>query len=84
MVALDSPRSGDLHGVLGVDYQCFREAAQNKFAGAFRGFLAPPHSSGSREGHNLESVVRHQERNLPIVKRWTARATWAHIQYGDK
>lgn len=65
LVALDSPRSGELHGVLGVDYQCIREAAQNKFVGSFRGFLAPPHSG--REGQNLESIVRHQEWDLPIV-----------------
>ena len=44
LVALDSPRSGALHGVQGADYECIRQAAQNKFVGSFRGFLAPPHS----------------------------------------
>jgi hypothetical protein len=67
LVALDSPRSGALHGVLGVDYQCFREAAQNSYQGSFRGFLASPQEKASQGGHNLESIVRYQDRDLPVV-----------------
>ena len=65
-MALDYPRNGALHGVLGVDYQCYRQARQAGLTGSFWGLLAPA-SKSKLMGGNLESIVRFQDRNVPIV-----------------
>ena len=65
-MALDSPRSGALHGSLGVDYQCYRQARQANYQGSFRGLLAPPPAK-AHGGNNIESIVRYQDRHLPVI-----------------
>ncbi|TRY62795.1 hypothetical protein TCAL_13030 [Tigriopus californicus] len=68
LIALNSPRNGDVHGVLGVDYQCYRQAREAKLDGTFRAFLSAPGSvSKTLSGDNLQSIVRVQDRDLPIV-----------------
>lgn len=68
LISLNSPRNGDVHGVLGVDYQCYRQAREAKLDGTFRAFLAAPGSvSKTLSGDNLQSIVRVQDRDLPIV-----------------
>lgn len=49
LVALNYPRTGNLHGVLGVDYQCYRQAKQARLKGTFRGLLV------SRGGGGVEA-----------------------------
>ena len=61
LVALNSPRTGNLHGVLGVDYQCYRQAKQASVQGSFRGLLA------STSELTMEGLVRFKDRNLPVV-----------------
>ncbi len=62
-MALDFPRSGDLHGALAVDYQCYRQAREADLRGSFRGFLAP----AKKGGGTLESIVQFNNRRLPVV-----------------
>ncbi len=84
LVALDSPMSGSLHGALGVDYQCYREASQNGVAGSFRGFIAPPKDKASQGGHNLESIVRYQDRDLPVVNSKVRTRTRTRTNYNTR
>ena len=60
MVALNQPYSGDMHGIRGVDYECYRQSRRYNIKGTFRAFLA------SRL-QNLDSIVRMQDAKLPIV-----------------
>lgn len=59
MAALNEARTGDVHGVRGADYACYREARRAGLRGTFRAFLA------SRV-QNLDSIVRQADRKLPI------------------
>lgn len=60
MAALNQPYTGDMHGVRGADYECYRQSRRANFRGTFRAFLA------SRV-QNLDSIVRHKDSDLPIV-----------------
>ena len=65
-MALNSPRTGNLHGVLGVDYQCYRQAKQAKLSGTFKGLLLTE-AIRIQAGTNLEALVRFKDRYLPVV-----------------
>ncbi|GIY83950.1 collagen alpha-1(XV) chain [Caerostris extrusa] len=60
MAALNQPYTGDMHGVRGADYECYRQSRRANLRGTFRAFLA------SRV-QNLDSIVRHKDSDLPIV-----------------
>ncbi|CAG7836225.1 unnamed protein product [Allacma fusca] len=60
MAALNDPWSGDMHGVRGADYSCYRQARSANLAGTFRGFL-------SSFVQNLDSIVKYSDRNLPVL-----------------
>uniref|UniRef100_A0AAY4AZR3 Collagenase NC10/endostatin domain-containing protein n=1 Tax=Denticeps clupeoides TaxID=299321 RepID=A0AAY4AZR3_9TELE len=61
LIALNSPQTGDLGGIRGVDHQCFLQAQAAGMKGTFRAFL-------SSRLQDLYSIVRRTDRNLtPIV-----------------
>ena len=60
-MAANEPFSGDMRGISGADYTCFRESRRAGLTGTFRAFLA------SRV-QNLDSIVhRGGDRDVPIV-----------------
>lgn len=60
MAALNHPFTGDMLGLRGVDYECFRQSRRANLKGTFRAFLA------SRT-QNLDSIVRLKDSKLPVV-----------------
>lgn len=60
MAALNEPFTGDMHGVRGADYACYRQAKRAGLRGTFRAFL-------SSRVQNVDSIVRLGDRDLPIV-----------------
>ncbi|XP_063981112.1 collagen alpha-1(IX) chain-like isoform X3 [Diachasmimorpha longicaudata] len=60
MAALNEPITGDMHGVRGADYACYRQARRAGLRGTFRAFL-------SSRVQNVDSIVRLSDRDLPIV-----------------
>ncbi|XP_051166269.1 collagen alpha-1(XXII) chain isoform X2 [Leptopilina boulardi] len=60
MAALNEPFTGDMHGVRGADYTCYRQAKRAGLRGTFRAFL-------SSRVQNVDSIVRLGDRDLPIV-----------------
>lgn len=55
MAALNAPYTGDIHGIRGADYSCYREARRAGLRGTFRAFL-------SSRTQNLDSIVRLADR----------------------
>lgn len=60
MAALNDPSNGDIRGVRGADYSCYRQARNSNLQGTFRAFL-------SSWVQNLDSIVKFSDRNLPVV-----------------
>ncbi|KAF5288201.1 hypothetical protein FQA39_LY03969 [Lamprigera yunnana] len=60
MVALNEPCSGDIHGVRGADYSCYREARRAGLRGTFRAFL-------SSRVQDIDTIVRQADRKLPVT-----------------
>ena len=60
MAALNTPKSGNMHGMGGADYECYRQSKNAQLKGTFRAFLA------SRT-QNLDSIVRYKDRDSPVV-----------------
>jgi hypothetical protein len=60
MAALNEPCTGDMTGVRGADYSCYRESRRAGLRGTFRAFL-------SSRVQNLDSIVRFSDRELPVV-----------------
>lgn len=60
MAALNEPFTGDMHGIRGADYACYRQAKRAGLRGTFRAFL-------SSRVQNVDSIVRLGDRDLPIV-----------------
>jgi hypothetical protein len=60
MAALNEPFTGDMHGVRGADYACYRQAKRAGLRSTFRAFL-------SSRVQNVDSIVRLGDRDLPIV-----------------
>ncbi|XP_045118022.1 collagen alpha-1(XVIII) chain-like [Portunus trituberculatus] len=60
LAALNQPYTGDMRGVTGVDYTCYREARRAGLSGIFRAFL-------TSRIQNLDSIVR-SDANLPVVR----------------
>lgn len=60
MAALNEPYTGDMHGVRGADYACYRQARRGGLRGTFRAFL-------SSRVQNLDSIVRSADNALPVA-----------------
>ncbi|KAG7268226.1 hypothetical protein CRUP_010689 [Coryphaenoides rupestris] len=61
LIALNSPKTGAMQGIRGVDYLCFTQARAIGMKGTFRAFL-------SSKLQDLHSIVRRTDRDrLPIV-----------------
>uniref|UniRef100_A0A667WLR9 Collagenase NC10/endostatin domain-containing protein n=1 Tax=Myripristis murdjan TaxID=586833 RepID=A0A667WLR9_9TELE len=61
LIALNSPQTGSMRGIRGVDYLCFTQARAIGMQGTFRAFL-------SSKLQDLHSIVRKIDRDrLPIV-----------------
>ncbi|XP_062813992.1 collagen alpha-1(XV) chain isoform X2 [Anolis carolinensis] len=60
LVALNTPLTGDMNGIAGVDLQCYQQSQEAKLNGTFRAFL-------SSSTQSLFSIVKRTDRGLPIV-----------------
>ncbi|XP_017487980.1 PREDICTED: collagen alpha-1(XV) chain-like, partial [Rhagoletis zephyria] len=60
MAALNYPFTGDMHGVRGADYECFRQSRRANLKGTFRAFMAA-------RVQNIDSIVRSKDAKLPVV-----------------
>ncbi|XP_050073571.1 collagen alpha-1(XVIII) chain isoform X1 [Anopheles maculipalpis] len=60
MAALNEPYPGDMQGIRGADFACYRQARRAGLLGTFRAFL-------SSRIQNLDSIVRIADRELPVV-----------------
>ncbi|KAH0546701.1 hypothetical protein KQX54_013894, partial [Cotesia glomerata] len=60
LAALNEPTTGDMHGLSGADFACYRQARRAGLKGTFRAFL-------SSRVQNIDSIVRPSDRDLPIV-----------------
>lgn len=60
IAALNEPQTGDMHGVRGADYACYRQARRAGLRGTFRAFL-------TSRVQNLDSIVRSSDKDLPVV-----------------
>ncbi|KAF2351646.1 Collagenase NC10/endostatin [Trinorchestia longiramus] len=60
LAALNTPYTGGLRGIRGVDYSCYRQARQAGLKGTFRAFL-------TYRTQNLDSIVRYSDQELPVV-----------------
>ncbi|KAK4876611.1 hypothetical protein RN001_009117 [Aquatica leii] len=78
MVALNEPYTGDIHGVRGADYSCYREARRAGLRGTFRAFL-------SSRVQDIESIVRPADRKLPVsnTRGEILFNSWGEIFNGD-
>lgn len=78
MAALNSPYTGDIHGVRGADYACYRESRRSGLRGTFRAFL-------SSRSQNIDSIVRLADRKLPVsnVRGEVLFNTWIEMFDGD-
>ncbi|XP_032309717.1 collagen alpha-1(XVIII) chain isoform X12 [Drosophila ananassae] len=60
VAALNDPSSGDLQGIRGADFACYRQGRRAGLLGTFKAFL-------SSRVQNLDSIVRPADRDLPVV-----------------
>ncbi|XP_042326997.1 collagen alpha-1(XV) chain-like isoform X2 [Sceloporus undulatus] len=60
LVALNTPLTGAMNGIAGIDLQCYRQSQEAKLHGTFRAFL-------SSSTQSLASIVKRTDRGLPIV-----------------
>ncbi|VEN42066.1 unnamed protein product [Callosobruchus maculatus] len=78
LAALNEPSTGDAHGVRGADYACYREARRAGLRATFRAML-------SSRVQNVDSLVRLQDRKLPVVNLHGELLyhSWAEMFKGD-
>jgi len=61
LVAANSPYSGDMGGVSGADYACYRQARDAGMRSTFRAFIAG-------RVQDLDAIIhRRHDRNIPVV-----------------
>ncbi|XP_063702302.1 collagen alpha-1(XVIII) chain isoform X3 [Culicoides brevitarsis] len=60
MAALNEPQTGNMKGISGIDYACYRQARRAGLLGTFKAFL-------SSKVQNLETIVQASDRHLPVV-----------------
>lgn len=78
MAALNEAYTGDVHGVRGADYACYREARRAGLGGTFRAFL-------SSRVQNVDSIVRQADRKLPVsnLRGEVLFNSWSEMFKGD-
>lgn len=78
MAALNEAYTGDVHGVRGADYSCYREAKRAGLKGTFRAFL-------SSRVQNIDSIVRQNDRKLPVsnIRGEVLFNSWNEMFKGD-
>ncbi|XP_060519711.1 collagen alpha-1(IX) chain-like isoform X2 [Cylas formicarius] len=78
MAALNEPYTGDVHGVRGADYACYRESRRAGLKGTFRAFL-------SSRVQNVDSIVRQADRRLPVsnLRGEVLFNSWSEMFNGD-
>jgi collagen type XVIII alpha len=78
MAALNEAYTGDVHGVRGADYSCYREARRAGLRGTFRAFL-------SSRVQNVDSIVRLADRKLPVsnLRGEVLFNSWSEMFKGD-
>ncbi|CAH1994165.1 unnamed protein product [Acanthoscelides obtectus] len=78
LAALNEPSTGNAHGVSGADYACYREARRAGLRATFRAML-------SSRTQNVDSLVRLQDRKLPVVNLHGELLyhSWAEMFKGD-
>uniref|UniRef100_A0A336MVZ5 CSON008551 protein n=1 Tax=Culicoides sonorensis TaxID=179676 RepID=A0A336MVZ5_CULSO len=60
LAALNEPQSGNMKGISGIDYACYRQARRAGLLGTFKALL-------SSKIQNLETIVQASDRHLPVV-----------------
>uniref|UniRef100_A0A1B0GJ90 Collagenase NC10/endostatin domain-containing protein n=3 Tax=Lutzomyia longipalpis TaxID=7200 RepID=A0A1B0GJ90_LUTLO len=60
IAALNEPFTGDLKGMRGADFDCYRQARRAGLVGTFRAFL-------SERIQNIDSIVQEADHKLPVV-----------------
>ncbi|XP_048373641.1 collagen alpha-1(XVIII) chain-like [Sphaerodactylus townsendi] len=60
LVALNVPLTGNMNGIRGADFQCYRQAQETQLYGTFRALLATP-------TQDLVSLVKRTDRDRPVV-----------------
>ncbi|XP_055707831.1 collagen alpha-1(XV) chain isoform X2 [Phlebotomus papatasi] len=60
IAALNEPYTGDLKGMRGADFDCYRQARRAGLVGTFRAFL-------SERIQNIDSIVQESDHKLPVV-----------------
>ncbi|XP_070852114.1 collagen alpha-1(XV) chain isoform X7 [Drosophila suzukii] len=60
VAALNEPSTGDLQGIRGADFACYRQGRRAGLLGTFKAFL-------SSRVQNLDTIVRTADRDLPVV-----------------
>ncbi|KAJ8974123.1 hypothetical protein NQ317_007812 [Molorchus minor] len=78
MAALNEAYTGDVHGLRGADYACYREARRAGLRGTFRSFL-------TSRVQNVDSIVRQADRKLPVanLRGEVLFNSWAEMFNGD-
>ena len=59
MVALDTPQTGQMHSVRGVDEMCWRHSRAANLTGAYRAFI-------SNRLQHVYSIIHREDRDLPV------------------
>ena len=59
MVALDTPQTGQMHSVRGVDEMCWRQSRAANLTGAYRAFI-------SNRLQHVYSIIHREDRDLPV------------------
>lgn len=81
MAALNEPQAGNMKGISGIDYACYRQARRAGLLGTFKAFLSSKWVVIVLSTHyisiktkivffrvqNLETIVQASDRNLPVV-----------------
>ncbi|CAH1180546.1 unnamed protein product [Phaedon cochleariae] len=78
LAALNEPRTGQVHGVRGADYACYREGRRAGLKGTFRALL-------SSRTQDVSSIVRQADRRLPVanLKGEVIFSSWSEMFSGS-
>uniref|UniRef100_A0A915I8R6 Uncharacterized protein n=1 Tax=Romanomermis culicivorax TaxID=13658 RepID=A0A915I8R6_ROMCU len=60
IIALNTPYSGNMHGVRGADFACYHQARNAGFTTTFRAFI-------SSQVQDLDKIVHFTDKNSPVV-----------------
>jgi hypothetical protein len=74
LIALNEPMNGNMKGVRGADFECYKQARHAGFTTTFRAFL-------SSQVQDLNKIVHYSDHQTPVVNARGHRLfdTWTHI-----